>query len=739
MLDLDLNFQFENDKIKEKFLHELPSETAYSISSEITHSSIATSKASIGLSVKVFQTNSEKRPNHFQFEEKSQTQLLYSISGDTELGLIKGVFGLRINAKHQLLFASQHPKNTLLKDCLIKDLKAFPVMYDQKDVEGLQEGQVVGLGLDRGAELGMEFSWSNIISRSISGLTGLGVDPKTISLDISPRFFVDLKYSLEDSLLLLAKKSKDDLIEFAVTKANQMQSDINTGVKVNLKLSDNKVFQQLLHDTGDQMMEDILGTKLQKLDTLLKDTNQTKQNLKTYAWYPKLEKLIDLDSLEIPDIKKELDSVKSNIIEKIQTSISKNTELAIRYEYRKTKTKNEVLHFGLPLDKIQQYHPSLVKFELSDILRDFRENKLSRQHFHQYLNQKTQTVKRSLGLGLTLFDKKLFSVLGEKSKHESITKNLAGHQSIHYQVGSGYEGKLGSWTSKWYSEITLDMDGFSDVPSLQEADFSQYLSLSAGEKINKLEDLQILLDTGVIWGAILPEKRNELANSLFPKLKNQTIEIQSTIAIHGEGYENFLEQISKLAKDYPRSLNSILGSCLAMALPYLDGHEVRMDIQKREQAYKQAFHLFIEKPGTSLASLTNVVADNILKTGPQSNENMALSKKERMALYRKSSVYFGDLVLENSNISEKWGSVGSKFVQLYESISKKESIIDHFKNIERGIREIPTASLHCRALGALLNIYAQRNAVIEKHTVRTVEIFVKGGSTIVLSPLGGPH
>lgn len=734
MLDLSLNSELGNDGFEEKSLQVLPDEFAFSISSEITHNSIATSKASISLSVKVHQTNSETRPGQFKFAEKTHTQIVYSISGDTELGLIKGVFDFRINAKHQLLLASQHPKNALLKDCLLKDLSAFPVMYGLKDVEGLQEGQVIGLSLDRGAELGMHFSWSNIISRSISGLTDLGVDPKTFSLDIKPSLFVDLKYTLDDSLLLLAKKSQGDLIEFAVTKANQKQGDIHAGVKVYLKLSDNQAFQQLLHDSGDQLIEAVIGTKFQHLDALLKDTNQKKENLKNQAWYPILKKLSgkDLDSLDIPDIRRELGTVKSNIIGKIQTAISRNTELAIRYEYRKTKTKNEVLHFDLPLNKVQEYHPSLIKFKLNDIIEDFRENRLSQHHFRQYLNQKTLTVKRSIGLGLTLFDKNLFSVLGKKSKHKSITENLEGHQSIHYQVGSGYRGELGNWSSEWYSEITLDMDGFSVAPTFQDADFSQYLSQSSGNKINTLEDLQTLLDTAVIWGAILPDKRNELAKSLFDKLENQTIEVQATIAIHGKGFESFLNQLTTLAKISTEKLFDKLASSLALSILYLPQHEVRKEIDKRELAYKRAFFNLLKSPRISKTQLVNIVADDILKINPTSDEYQSFSRMEKENL----SSSFLHILSQNENIAEKWNAVGRHYSNLAAAISSIVPIIDEFKKIEKDIRQIPSASIHSRALGALLNHFAQRNPVIEKHTVRTVEIFVEGGNTIVLSPIG---
>ncbi len=727
MLDLSQNFELGNNGFEEKSLQELPDEFDFSISSELTYSSIETSKAYVGLSVKVHQTNSKTRPVQFKFADKTHTQIIYSISGDRELGLIKGVFEFTFDARHQYLFASQHPKNALLKDCVLKDLSAFPVMYNQLDLEQIQKGQVIGLTLDRGAELGMEFSWSNIISRSISGLTGLGVDPKTISLDIKPSLFVNFKYALDDSLLLLARKSKGDLIEFAVTKANQKQADINAGVKVNLKLSDNKVFQELLDDTGDQLIEAMLDTKLQHLDALLNDATQTKENLKTHSWYPILEKLMDLDNLEIPDIRGKLETVKSDIIKKIQTAISRNTELAIRYEYRKTETQNEVLHFDLPLNKIQHYHPSLMNFKLSEIIENFRDENLPQILFHQYLNQKTLTVKRSLGLGLTLFDKNLFNVRGKENTKQSITENLEGHQSIHYQVGSGYEGNLGNWSSKWYSEITLDMDGFSKAPSFQEADISQYLSQSSGIKIKKLEDLQILLDTGVIWGAILPEQRNKLAKSLFPELKNQTIEIQSTIVLHGEGFNSFLNQFTALAKISTEKLQGKLARSLALSILYLPQNEVRRDINIREMAYKEAFVNLLKSPGISKTQLVNIVAEDILKINPKSKDYQSFSRMEKEDL--PSS--FLHILSKNQNIAEKWNAVGSLYSNLAAAISSNSPIIGKFEKIDNDIRQIPSASIHCRALGALLNHFAQRNPVIEKHTVRTVEIFPERGNTIV--------
>lgn len=737
MLDLSLNFDFGNDGLREKSLQEIPPEFDFSISSEFTHSSIATTKASITLSVQIQQTNSEARPDQFKFADETHTQIIYSISGDTELGLIKGVFGLRFNAKHQIILTSQHPKNTLLKDCVLKDLSAFPVLYDRQDVEGLQEGQVIGLSIDRGAELGMNFSWSNIISRSISGLSDLGLDPKTISLDIKPSLFVDLKYSLDDSLILIAKKSEGEQVEFAVTKANQKQANVNAGIKVNLKLSENTVLQRHLHDTGDQLIETILGTKLQHVETLLNEANQTKETIKNQAWYPLLGNLTKnrIDNLEIPEIRKELDSAKLNIVAKIQTAIGKNTEMAIQYEYRKTKAQNEVLHFDFPLNQIQQYHSSLINFRLSDILLAFREDKLPQSLFHQYLNQKTLSVKRSIGLGLTLFDKVLFTALGKKSKHKSITENLSGQQSIHYQVGSGYRGKLGNWSSEWYSEITLDMNGFSKVPRFQEADFSQYLSLSSGNNINTMEDLEVLLDTGVIWGAILPDQRNELASSLFKDLKDKNIEVQATIAIHGKGYISFLNQITSLARINKGSLQTELGRCLALAIPYLPQHEVRRDIKKREMAYKRVFFNFLKTPRISKNQLTNLVAEDILKTNPTNIDYQAFSRMETKDL--PSS--FLHIISDNKNIAEKWNTVGSQYSNFSGAISSNSQIIDVFEKIENDIRQIPSSTLHCRALGALLNNYAKRNEVIENHTTRTIEIFVAGGNTIVLSPIGGLH
>ncbi|MBW3469508.1 hypothetical protein [Arthrospiribacter ruber] len=730
MLDLSLDLKTALGDSKQMALKDIPQEASFSLKATFSQN-IPGFKSGTSLSVgfTIFHDNQLNRPRQLHFEEKQYSQLLYSISGEMDIDLIFNLFGLKLDGKYSLLFASPHPKNSILDECVNKDLSSFPVFLNQEDLINLPEHQVLSFTIDRGAELTMDFSWSNVLTRSISGISGLGIDPKTLVLDIKPSLSLAFKYAISDSQMLLAKKSQMGHLELALTRADQIQKVANAGVKVSLNFSDNKHFEELLQDTGNKVIEAILGTKLSQLNNFLKDSNQKKENLKKQVWYPIFGKLVDLDKLEIPDIRKELEKVKDNIITKIQSAIHKNTELALRYEYRKVESQSELLHFQLPAPKVPDYHSSLVNLKLGKILEDFKTNKLSQDLFFHYLNQNTLTVKRSLGLGLTLFDKNLFSVSGKKSFHKTVSQNLVGQKSIHYQIGSGYMGELGNWSSEWFSENTCAMEGFSISPRFNDATFGQYLSQSSGGRIRNIADLENHLDTGVIWGSIMPEERAELAKTHFETLRNKVIEVQNTILIAGEGYFSFLSQLATLIKRNPAHLNGILAESLASALPYLPEIEFRRDISKRSQAYKMAFVHLLQHASPSDHAMTNAIAQNILEIGPINKENQAHADMEK----RKLPGMFLEILSQNRDIKQKWTRIGTFYERFFDALSNNLEIEGNFEKLEKDLREIPSASLHSRALGALMHYFAKNNPSISSHTIRSTEIIVAGEKNIVLS------
>ncbi|MBO3697386.1 hypothetical protein [Roseivirga sp. E12] len=605
------------------------------------------------------------------------------------------------------LYKKHSPTNTVPM-AVVNDVKSFLSIFDWTSVESLAIGDALFTSARGKMEGKIGFSWSDIFTKSMSSLANLLPGNLTLDIQMSPSVSVGFNASLEDNYLCAMTRTGADEFKVTINKTKSSSAAGQIGASVGIQFADPETLETQLNEIVDKIIASVTDYAGNVAELIQKfQTNSLSPNEKEFL--DKILKRLKLDALADPV--NSLDELIKNIEEKAKSTTkaiaSASASVSFSYEYSRISENQELLSATITEGLLQELHPKLVGFNADQLLTEFQ-NGTDEITLDHYLNQKTLTIKKSWGFGLSFMGKPVFSGKTIRKTVSSTQTNAASEKQLSLDQVIGYQRQWMGEETDWVTDFNVKMPNFSAAPSLDEFDYSLYVQMTSGMKVKKVKHLKQLLDLGIMWGAIDEGEVPRLVEKYLDTFHRQVITADAQLTFKPTAMLALTQQLGQLG--WNNVTIGLMAKAMASSMSYWNNYPLRQSVSKRTAAYSPTWQNYLSNPSQSLSSIASRSQDNLSAYGGVST---MLIDKEGQAGHDSSDDFVANIIYQNNGIARDAQSFVNGLVKLKQGIDGKDSFDSDFNVIYAEMKSFFGESFYVRTLGCLLNEFANINPALD--------------------------
>jgi len=616
--------------------------------------------------------------------------------------------GLSLNLMLSSIFSTglykKHSPTNTVPMVVVNDVKSFLSIFDWTAVESLEVGDALFASARGKLEGKIGFSWSDIFTKSMSSLANLLPGNLTLDIQMSPSVSVGFNASLEDNYLCAMTRTGADEFKVTINKTKSSSAAGQIGASIGIQFADPETLETQLNEIVDKIIASItnyggnVAQLIQKFQT--NSLSGTEKELLDI-----ILKRLKLDALDNPV--NALDEFIKNLEEKAKATtkaIAKaSASVSFSYEYSRISEHQELLSATITQDLLQSLHPQLVGFKADQLLAAVQNNAPGIILNH-YLNQKTLTIKKSWGFGLSFVGKPVFSGKEIRKTVSSTQTNAASERQLSLDQVMGYQREWMGESTDWITDFNVKMPSFSAAPSLNEFDYSFYVQITSGMKVKKAKHLRQLLDIGVMWGAIDENEISRFVDKYLDTFHRQVITADAQLTFKPKAMLAFIQQLGQLS--WNSTTINMMAKAMASSMSYWNNFTLRQSVSKRAAAYTPTWQSYLSNPAQSLNSIAQTSKNNLLTYGGVAP---MLINHEGEAGQSPSDDYVANMIYQNGNIANDAQKFVDGLTKLKEGIAAESVYEDNFDQAYDQVSQFFSQSFYIRTLGCLLNEFAMNN------------------------------
>jgi hypothetical protein len=725
-------------KLKDKDLMtkpvELKAEKSYPINQGDVTFSIG---AQASLSAQLFNDENDVDPEGFisaapstyiSFKPASQAYLKYQaavLPKANGKGTIQDIgFEFEMEAGVKAAYYKAHGNNEVIRDAFAGDITEVLTIFKLDDVKKLAINDAVSFNVNGKLSAGLKISWSNIFSQSMSALTSSLPLPLTLDINLSPELTASFNVTVSDQFSYFIKRIKADRLFVAVSKIKSSKTTGSLGASIGISFSKPEELEKQLNALVDELIKAIVkkaGSSVEKaIEAVKNETGSAAQN----TLIAEVAELLGLTG--VTDLITKVEDRWKKLKEDIKASIKKvaeiNAELSFTYEYERIKEGKELFAINISDASLKDYHPSLLRFKISDLLEGLTKGSVTDAELVKYVNQTSLTIKKTWGFGFKAFGKKLLEGRDFDTKkteeEETLRVNFTKQKQVSQQRSVGYYWKLGACEGKWLTEMNAKMKNYSasSEPHFSEVDLSWYLNMVTKDPRVKEGDLRAYFDMGVLWGSIQQHDVNGLVEKYLPLLKNKSATFESKLILSEMATRTVIQQAGFHQSD--KTNLEYMARSLAAAMSFFEGIALRTDVQAREEAYAPLWLDYLKSPDQNTRDLASKAFYHLRQQPHAKPDLLALEKN---AGFNNQGIWFADVVYTNP----PFNAVDLLFKGLSElstKINANAPLASNFLNATDKLSATAKQSYFVRTLGSFLSRYASQNTMLKKEVQRVFTI-----------------
>ncbi len=491
------------------------------------------------------------------------------------------------------------------------DLSDFRLASVLEDVLGLEPGEALTfrVGGDLNASLGLK--WSEVFNSVLPGLSAFLRAGSLISLVTTVGAAVDFKVSISDEFILVFTRDRRDssLIRVAVRKADSVSTEVGVKLSVGVAFADPSLVESVILE---KILPSVIQDSVERIDQLLAKAS--------------LDDLTDLEKRAIKEVLKRVgfgeaidsierardawESFKKKFLGVVEAAAKAKVEAALTYTYLRTRAEATLLQCLLTGSQVAQFHPSLLKKNISPILEKARREPDSivlEDYLHESRVLRVRTLGFSLGIGpWKALDR-------DTLKDDLITQtNFAGDVRLAYLGSRSFFGKgFDSETVSFTVDFRAEMPTFRAPGSATTSDFDFALALDyAWNEARSLTqgDLEEILDSALVWNIIQRHQVEEIRERLGPRIRNHE---ESKIAL---SLKFPVEQFGRLRKWLRTDLaGDRIYLALGRAMPYWSQSQYRTDVELRKKLYAPLWKAYFRWPELEISKYAQDASRHVRK------------------------------------------------------------------------------------------------------------------------------
>jgi len=565
--------------------------------------------ASVEMDVMLFNDDTDKDPDGFLAAKddpiiinsatdaylKYAPEVTLTASANATIPISNFGFDIKLSAEGnaRLLYYKRHPNTDIINSAFISDIREFKGIYSLQDIEELPENDAVAFLVNGSLNTDLKVSWSNIFSQSLSLLSGLLPVPVTLDLNITPSLTAEFSVNIIDAFIFLVKKQANDQCLVQVKKTSNIDAKGSFTAEVGVSLKNSADVEAQLEAVYDQVTQALLGNSLSVVNDAITKVKAGIADATSTQIVSELLNLFQLNAVpaDITGLLTKITDLEQAIPAKIKQVAEASVELSLCYEYERIDDKSELLSVNIAFSDLQKYHPDLLKFDLTSLLNDLRSRSIA-YTLNSYLNQKSLTINRTWGLGLTIFDTTLLMGKSYAQVKDVTQTNLQGAQQITFDRSTGYKWKLGKGAGTWMGEVTAVMKTFVKAPTLDEFEYTLMLDTVLTDPNVKDDDLKTYLDFGVVWNTVQQTDTEKLVQKygVTTSVLNKTAIVENKLTFSGSAMSQLISVIA--AKGWDNCI-PYLAVAMANSMPYMDING-RQTAQDRKQIYSSLWEFYLK-------------------------------------------------------------------------------------------------------------------------------------------------
>lgn len=607
----------------------------------------------------------------------------------------------------------KHTSTSTVPMAIVQDLESFMSIFDWSAVAGLEIGDALFTSARGKLEGKIGFSWSDIFTKSMSSLTKILPGNLTLDIQMSPSVSVGFNASIEDNYLCAMTRTGADEFKVTISKTKSSSVSGDIGASVGIQFADPEAVEGQLNEIVQKIIASVTN--------YAGDVTELIKKFKDHSLSPTEKEIFDsilkrlkLDSLTNPQEKL------SELIEKIEEQAESTTKaiatasasVSFDYEYSRISENQELLSATITQELLKALHPTLVGFKTDQLLDKVQDNTTGLTLNH-YLNQKTLTVKKSWGFGLSLMGKPVFSGKEIRKTVASTQTNATQEKQLSLDQVMGYQREWMGESTDWVTDFNVRMPNFSASPSLNEFDYSFYVQMTQGMKVKREKHLKQLLDVGVMWGAINEDAVDTIIDKYFTTFKKNVITANAQLTYKPTAMLTLIQQLGQLG--WNSVTIELMAKAMASSISYWDNFPLRQSVGKRTEAYAPVWQDYLTHQEQSLDNLALKAKSRLTSYGGVSP---MLVNKEGQAGHSPYDDFLANIIYQNPNL----GSDAKAFIHgltlLKQGIAEKTIYEENFDEAYEHVSQFFNQSFYVRTLGCLMNEFANSNSAIEGEVER---------------------
>lgn len=635
-------------------------------------------------------------------------------------------FELELSGDVKATYYKGHKNTEKIREAFLGDTIKFLTIFKWDDIEkklAINDGLSFNVGGKLSANL--KISWSNIFAQSLSSITSSLPRPITLDLNLNPELTASFDVTVTDQFSYFIKRTKADQLFVAVNKIKNSKTTSSVGASIGVAFSKSEELESQLSGLVDELIKAIVKKSGSSVENAIEAVKSSAATVAQNVLIGEVAELLGLAGVTDP-IKKLEDRWKK-LREDLKAEIKKiatfNADLSFTYEYERIKEGKELLSITLPDVSLKKYHPKLLRFKLSDLVKDLANESISNAEVISYINQTSITIKKTYGFGLNVFGKTFLEGKDFDTKDNTIRRDFKDHKQISQQRSTGYSWKLGNGKGKWITEMNARMKTFSVAPDpiFSEVELAWYLNMITRDPKVKEAELLAYLDMGVLWGSIQQHDIEGLFEKYFPLVKNKAATFESKLILSELATRTVIQQAG--FHQFDKTNQEYMARSLAAAMSYFQGQPLRMDLAAREEAYAPLWFSYLNNPNQNPRDLAMMAYDHLRRLP---NAGSSLPQLEKNAGFNNQGIWFADVVYTNppyqacDSFFKGISTLGSK-------ISDSAPLADNFLEATDKFKLLSEQSFYLRALGSFLNRYASQNTMLKKEVQRVFTITYQEG------------
>lgn len=725
-------------KLKDKDLLVDPVEIKTEKSYPINQGDVTFSLGAQGaVTVQLFNDENDKDPEefisarpdtHLTFKPASQAYLKYQAALTPKAnakGSIQDIgFEFEAEASVKMANYKAHNNSKTIQEAFTTDIKVIHTILKWEHIRDLPVNDAVTLNVGGKLSAGIQISWSNIFSQSLSKLTANLPYPITLDLNLSPELTASFNITIADQFAYLVKRTATDRLYVAVSKIKKSTTSASLGASVDVSFSKSAELENQLNTIVDELIKGIVKKAGSAVDSAIAAATSGSANASQLSLINEVAEVLGLTG--VSDLVNKVAEHWTKLKEDLKAGIKKvaefNAELSFTYEYERIKEGKELLALELPDTFLQKHHAKLLRFKVSELLAELAAGRTSNATLKSYINQNSLTIKKTWGFGLKVFGKKLLegSDFDTRMTEDETTLRIdfQGHKKINQQRAVGYSWQMGRGEGKWLTELNARMKEYSAgaIPLFSEVELSWYLNMTIKDGRVKADELKAYFDMGVLWGSVQQQDVVGLVDKYLPILKNKSATFESKLILSELATRTIIQQSG--FHQFNKTNQELMARSLAAALSYSADYTLRADVKLREEAYTPLWLNYLKNPGQSTRTLAETAYSHLRNL---SNAEPGLIAREKDGGVNNQGFCFADVVYLNA----PYTTCDLLFKGLHElgnKISLNAPVGNSFMEATDKLTAAGRQSFYMRALGSFLNRYAAENNMLRKEVQRVFTI-----------------